>query len=182
MDTKKSTTTEQANVPLQQQISELLLQVRLLTDENLLLRQRLFGRSSEKKIETTAYGQISLFNEAEQECAPAGQETETEQITYHCLTTISRVPLRCVGRNSVTGCLCWSENTPQGADASAMFYSVIETAKENELKPYEYLKYILETAPNMDVRDPAAMQILLPWNAPPECGGCIDHQNQRNDA
>jgi transposase len=30
-------------------------------------------------------------------------------------------------------------NTENGADASAMFYSIIETAKENGLNPYEYL-------------------------------------------
>ncbi|KRQ85772.1 Transposase IS66 family protein [Caloramator mitchellensis] len=31
-------------------------------------------------------------------------------------------------------------NTPQGARASAITYSIIETAKENKLIPFEYLK------------------------------------------
>ncbi|MDL2205612.1 IS66 family transposase [Eubacteriales bacterium OttesenSCG-928-N13] len=58
-------------------------------------------------------------------------------------------------------------NTPQGASASAMFYSIIETAKENGLKPFEYLKYVLETAPDLDMaRNPDAVVRLLPWHAP----------------
>jgi hypothetical protein len=38
-------------------------------------------------------------------------------------------------------------NTPNGADASAAVYSVIETAKANDLKPYAYLKFLLERLP-----------------------------------
>lgn len=61
-------------------------------------------------------------------------------------------------------------NTEKGADASAMFYSIIETAKENELKPYEYLRYIFETAPNLDIaHNPDSVERLFPWNAPNDC-------------
>jgi len=60
-------------------------------------------------------------------------------------------------------------NTEKGAAASSVIYSVIETAKENNLKPYEYLKFIFETAPNIDVADFEAVQNLLPWNAPDVC-------------
>lgn len=35
-------------------------------------------------------------------------------------------------------------NTPKGAKSSAIVYSIIETAKENGLKPYEYLKWVFE--------------------------------------
>ena len=60
-------------------------------------------------------------------------------------------------------------NTEHGATASAMFYSIIETAKENGLKPYEYLKYIFENAPNIDINSVEEISTLLPWNAPPLC-------------
>jgi transposase len=61
-------------------------------------------------------------------------------------------------------------NTEKGADASAMFYSLIETAKENGLKPYDYLKYIFETAPSLDIaHNPDSVGRLLPWNAPIDC-------------
>ena len=60
-------------------------------------------------------------------------------------------------------------NTENGATASAIFYSIIETAKENGLMPYEYLKYVFETAPNIDLNHEEALNSLLPWNAPAFC-------------
>ena len=57
-------------------------------------------------------------------------------------------------------------NTPRGARVSAVIYSVIETAKENGLNPFDYLSYIFRTAPNADCKnDLQAMDSLLPWNA-----------------
>ena len=47
-----------------------------------------------------------------------------------------------VGRKNWLFC-----NTPAGADASAAAYSLIETAKANGLKPFEYLKFLLERLP-----------------------------------
>ena len=43
-------------------------------------------------------------------------------------------------------------NTPRGAKASAAIYSVIETAKENSLHPYNYLKYLFEQLPQITGR------------------------------
>ena len=60
-------------------------------------------------------------------------------------------------------------NTEKGATASALIYSIIETAKENHLKPYEYLKFIFESAPAIDLQSNAALVQLLPWNAPAVC-------------
>lgn len=40
-------------------------------------------------------------------------------------------------------------NTPNGARASAVYYSLIETAKENGLNPFEYLAWIFTNAPNL---------------------------------
>ena len=40
-------------------------------------------------------------------------------------------------------------NTPAGAQASAVIYSLIETAKENAPDPYRYLLWVLESAPAM---------------------------------
>ena len=51
--------------------------------------------------------------------------------------------------------------TPKGAKASSIIYSIIETAKENRLKPYEYLKYIFETMPNIPKEN---YHTLLPWS------------------
>lgn len=40
-------------------------------------------------------------------------------------------------------------NTTGGAKASAVYYSLVVTAMENSLNPYEYLAWILSNAPNM---------------------------------
>lgn len=58
-------------------------------------------------------------------------------------------------------------NTPRGAKASAIMYSIIETAKENGLDPYKYLVYVFEKAPNWDVpNDINSVEALLPWFVP----------------
>jgi transposase len=51
--------------------------------------------------------------------------------------------------------------TPKGAKASSIIYSVIETAKENGLKTFEYLKYLFETMPNITTDK---LDSLLPWS------------------
>ena len=51
-------------------------------------------------------------------------------------------------------------NSIKGADASSVVYSIIETAKANGLKPFEYLKFLFETLPNSTI---SAMDSLLPW-------------------
>lgn len=56
-------------------------------------------------------------------------------------------------------------NTPQGAKASAVTYSIIETAKENGLNPFEYLKYLFEQLPNVDIDDSEVLDSLLPWSS-----------------
>jgi transposase len=61
-------------------------------------------------------------------------------------------------------------NTPRGAKASAIMFSIIETAKENGLNPYEYLTYIFKNAPNWNIRnDLDQLDRLLPHSAPDFC-------------
>lgn len=60
-------------------------------------------------------------------------------------------------------------NTPKGAKASAILYSIIETAKENDLDPYRYLSYIFSVAPNCDLKNEESVNALLPINAPADC-------------
>ena len=60
-------------------------------------------------------------------------------------------------------------NTPGGAQASAMIYSLIETAKENGLDPYRYLLWVLQNAPQLSETDAAWAEQFTPANAPQEC-------------
>lgn len=55
-------------------------------------------------------------------------------------------------------------NTPRGAKASAIVYSVIETAKENGLNPLLYLTYLFEQLPNADTTNKESLDQLLPWS------------------
>ena len=59
-----------------------------------------------------------------------------------------------------------------GAEANAMIYSIAETAKANNLKPYNYFKYLLEEIPrHMDEHGVDFCKDLLPWSdtLPVEC-------------
>ena len=59
-----------------------------------------------------------------------------------------------------------------GAEASAIVYSLVETAKANRLKIYEYLKHLLTEIPkHMDDTSLTFLEDLLPWseNLPEEC-------------
>ena len=56
--------------------------------------------------------------------------------------------------------------TPEGAEASALLYSLIETARANKLEPYAYLRFIFEKLPMASsLQD---YEALLPWNLSPE--------------
>jgi len=55
-------------------------------------------------------------------------------------------------------------NTARGAHSSAVIYSLVETAKENDLSPFPYLTYLFEQLPNIDLKDPEALDQLLPWS------------------
>lgn len=55
-------------------------------------------------------------------------------------------------------------NSQKGATASAVIYSIIETAKQNQLNPLLYLTYLFEKLPNVDTKDIPTLDALLPWS------------------
>nr|WP_231784174.1 IS66 family transposase [Lentibacillus sp. JNUCC-1] len=55
-------------------------------------------------------------------------------------------------------------NTRKGAESSAIIYSVVESAKENGLNPFNYLSYLFEALPNMDPTDQDQLAQFLPWS------------------
>ncbi len=52
---------------------------------------------------------------------------------------------------------------PAGAEASAMCYTMVETAKANGINVYGYLTYLLEKQPDMDMTD-EKLEEMAPWN------------------
>ncbi len=53
-------------------------------------------------------------------------------------------------------------DTPAGAHASASLYSLIETAKANDLEPYQYLRHIFKELPK--AQSVSEIEQLLPFN------------------
>lgn len=66
----------------------------------------------------------------------------------------------CVGRNN------WKLiDTIRGAETSAIIYSIVETAKANELNIYQYLKHLLTEIPkHMDETSMDFIEDMLPWS------------------
>lgn len=63
-------------------------------------------------------------------------------------------------------------DTVAGAKSSAIIYSIAETAKANNLKPYDYFEYLLTEIPkHLDDTDRTFLDALLPWapNLPANC-------------
>ena len=56
-------------------------------------------------------------------------------------------------------------DTVHGATSSAIIYSIAETAKANQLKPYEYFEYLLTEIPkHMEDKTLDFLEELLPWS------------------
>ena len=52
-----------------------------------------------------------------------------------------------------------------GAEAAATLFTLVETAKASGAHPYYYLKYLLETLPNMKVtKDRSSLEDCMPWS------------------
>ncbi len=66
-------------------------------------------------------------------------------------------------RPFVVGRKAWLFSTStEGADASAVIYSLVETAKANKIEPHAYLSKVISALPNMDTLE--EIETLLPWN------------------
>ena len=89
-----------------------------------------------------------------------------EKLTVYCSNgelRISNILAENAIRPFAIGRKAWLfADTPAGADASAVHYSLIETAKLHGLEPYHYLNSIFKALPYAEkVTD---IEALLPWN------------------
>ena len=89
-----------------------------------------------------------------------------EKLTVYCThgeLNISNILAENAIRPFVIGRKAWLfSDTPAGALASAIHYSLIETAKANGLEPYDYFKQVLTALPYADTVE--KIEALLPWN------------------
>ena len=72
-------------------------------------------------------------------------------------------------------------DTPNGAQASAIVYSMVEMAKANGVNVYHYLTYLLEKIPTDKTGD-EELELLAPWNenVKAEIQRRADNTNQLN--
>ena len=56
-------------------------------------------------------------------------------------------------------------NTAKGATCSAQIYSIIETAKSNNLIIEKYLVYLFESLVGLDSTDSEGLENLMPWSS-----------------
>ena len=56
-------------------------------------------------------------------------------------------------------------DTPKGADSSAVIYSLVESAKANDIEPRSYLWFLLDEMRYLD-KSPSAEKLdtLMPWS------------------
>jgi len=80
---------------------------------------------------------------------------------------IDNNPVENAIRPFVIGRKAWLfADTPHGAKASAVLYSLVETAKACGVEPYGWLAYVLKRLPLAKTAD--AYEQLLPWNITPQ--------------
>ena len=71
-------------------------------------------------------------------------------------------------------------DTPKGATANAVLYTLVESARINELDVFTYLKYLLTEMPNnQHLEHPEIIDNYLPWSAslPEECR--LNYKNKK---
>jgi transposase len=89
-----------------------------------------------------------------------------DKLTIYCTNgelNISNILAENAIRPFVIGRKAWLfSDTPKGARASAIHYSLIETAKANGVEPYAYLIHVLKALPNAVTVE--QIEALLPWN------------------
>ena len=71
-------------------------------------------------------------------------------------------------------------DTPKGAKANAVLYTLVESARLNELDVFAYLKYLLTEMPNNHHPEhPEIIDNYLPWSAtlPQECR--LNYKNKK---
>lgn len=69
-------------------------------------------------------------------------------------------------RPFATGRRAWLfADSQKGATANAVLYTLVESARANELDVYEYLNYLLTEIPNSDyLQQPEVLEKYLPWS------------------
>lgn len=92
-------------------------------------------------------------------------KVETRRSLYLCVQSEIRFDELSVGWELLDFQQSCREQSPQGAEASAGIYTLIETAKANGLNPRKYIQYILGDIPGSAfMQYPEYLEVYLPWD------------------
>ena len=79
-------------------------------------------------------------------------------LSLRLLSEIAVKPVAITRKNSLFS------DSPSGAEASAIIFSIINTAAANNLDAYKYLEYIFCQLPNINfASDDSVLEEYLPW-------------------
>ena len=121
-----------------------------------------------------------FFAWAKSECGKGLPKEKTQEALRYCINqeqslkeflTDGRIPIdNSAAERAIRGFAIGKHNwklidTLHGAETSAILYSLVETAKANNLKIYDYLKHLLTEIPKHD--DETSLDFLddlMPWS------------------
>jgi hypothetical protein len=87
------------------------------------------------------------------------KEKKEETQSYRCNVTERAIRPFTIGRKN------WMfMKTVKGGNSSGCIYSLVESAKRNGLKPYDYMYYLLTKLPNMDLGKEEELESIMPWS------------------
>lgn len=162
---------------LHEKYTEVEKQLDFLTERLSLANRERFGASSEKLPYAEGARQLDFFNDVELEADSKSligkainyalnQQEYLQRFLTDGNIAIDNNATENAIRPFVRGRRAWLFcNTPNGAKASAMVYSIVETVKANGLHVYNYLTHVFETMPRfMNGTSREFIQDLLPWS------------------
>ena len=141
--------------------------IRLLSDgEKLEIRQKKAVPVLDKLKEWLESNQSKIAKDSLTGKAMTYLHNQWEKLIVYCTDgslNISNILAENAIRPFAVGRKAWLfSDTPTGANASAVLYSLIETAKLHKLEPYDYLNTIFKALPYAEcVED---VEALLPWH------------------
>lgn len=160
------------------------------------IKELSFEEKKEKRLEASKPILEAFWSWVEETAAlPTTNEKLTKALTYASNQRKGLEMFLTDGRIPISNNLCEANIKPfatarrawlfadsqKGAKATAVLYTLVESAKANNLDTYEYLKYLLEEMPNNHhLEHPEIIDCYLPWSEelPEKCRLNIEKKKQ----
>ena len=160
------------------------------------IKELSFEEKKEKRLEASKPILEAFWSWVEKTSAlPTTNEKLTKALTYATNQRDGLEMFLTDGRIPISNNLCEANSKPfatarrawlfadsqKGGQATAVLYTLVESAKANQLDVYEYLNYLLEEMPNNNhLEHPEIIYRYLPWSEelPERCRLKIEKKKQ----